>query len=254
MSNEPEYITFFRDWHLLAEGRDTDEKRLAFYDAIFRYAFDGEVPEKPKRGESTGKVWAAWDAYVTTHTIIDKLFKKMLSGRAGGKAGRGESKARIGNRNASKTQADEEQNASKTQDINRNINRDRNIDRNVSVCVSHTAPTLTPETDPLVQETVEILNTPSKPITIEEVRQWCTQLGITGYADTFFKEASEVDWGYTNRAGVYIRMNRRNCKGIIKSFHRTWIKSHCENDVATRPSGRPINIKPTPEEDLEDVF
>lgn len=105
---------FWENWYEMAEARDTDEKRLAFYDAIFRYAFDGMVPGKPVRGESPGSAWAAWDAYLLTKNIIEGEAKKRTAGAKGGSA-KGASKARYGNRNASKTQAKRKQDASKTQ-------------------------------------------------------------------------------------------------------------------------------------------
>ncbi len=90
------YITFFENWHELAEGRDTDEKRLAFYDAIFRYAFGGIVPPKPVKGASHGPEWAAWDAYNAVRPVVDKKLNRIAAGRMGG--------APLGNKNACKKQ------------------------------------------------------------------------------------------------------------------------------------------------------
>ena len=53
---------------------------------------------------------------------LDNQIAKSEAGKRGGKSGSGDSKARQGNRNASKTQAKRKQNASKTQ-ANRNRNR-----------------------------------------------------------------------------------------------------------------------------------
>lgn len=79
------YLTFYENWFVLAEGRDTDEKRLAFYDTIMRYAFDGKVPGRPERGRSHGRDWAAWDAYNTVKPIIDMCRKRQEAGRRGGR-------------------------------------------------------------------------------------------------------------------------------------------------------------------------
>jgi hypothetical protein len=115
-------LIFFENWFDMAEGRDTDEKRLAFYDAIMRYAFEGSVPPKPVKGVSHGKEWAAWDAYNLVRTTIRVRQNKAFAGRLGGLAGRGERKARFGNANAlrgditqAETQARHKQNASETQ-------------------------------------------------------------------------------------------------------------------------------------------
>ena len=79
------FLTFYENWYILAEGRDTDEKRLAFYDTIFRYAFDGEVPSRPERGKSHGRDWAAWDAYNVVKPIIDLCRRRQEAGRKGGR-------------------------------------------------------------------------------------------------------------------------------------------------------------------------
>ena len=79
------FLTFYENWYILAEGRDTDEKRLAFYDTIMRYAFDGVVPNRPQRGKSHGKDWAAWDAYNVVKPIIDLCRKRREAGRKGGR-------------------------------------------------------------------------------------------------------------------------------------------------------------------------
>lgn len=57
---------FWENWYEMAESLDTDKKRLAFYDAIMKYAFCGEVPKRPVRGVSPDLEWAVWDAYVAT--------------------------------------------------------------------------------------------------------------------------------------------------------------------------------------------
>ena len=63
MEADMKCVKFFRIWHELAEGRDTDEKRLAFYDALLGYAFTGKRPKDPlKLVSPTGQDYAAYDA------------------------------------------------------------------------------------------------------------------------------------------------------------------------------------------------
>ena len=114
MSDQLKFFTFYENWRDLADGRDTDEKRLVFYDTIMKYAFDGIVPPRPVKGISKGVEWAAWDAYNAVRPVIDVCRAKAEAGRKGGSRG-GDSKARYGNSNASlKTQAKTQaENASK---------------------------------------------------------------------------------------------------------------------------------------------
>ena len=88
------YLIFYENWYILAEGRDTDEKRLAFYDTIMRYAFEGVEPKRPERGKSHGKDWAAWDAINIVKPMIDTFRKRQEAGRKGGRAGTGAAKDR----------------------------------------------------------------------------------------------------------------------------------------------------------------
>lgn len=118
MTEELRNFTFFENWYDMAEGRDTDEKRLAFYDTIMRYAFEGKEPKKPVKGVSRGVDWAAWDAFNAIRPVlVTRLNTKSNIGRMGGLAGRGDAKARHGNRNAAKDDESENasRNASKTQ-------------------------------------------------------------------------------------------------------------------------------------------
>lgn len=78
-------LTFFKNWWELAENRDTDEKRLAFYDAIMRFAFDGKVPDRPVKGVSQGVDYAAWDAYQSVLPVISESLRKSEAGSLGGR-------------------------------------------------------------------------------------------------------------------------------------------------------------------------
>ena len=75
-------LTFFRNWYELAEAQTDDLKRLAYYDAIMRYAFDGEVPEKPSRRES-GDKRAAYFAFLTVQPVIDSACSRATNAKKG---------------------------------------------------------------------------------------------------------------------------------------------------------------------------
>lgn len=104
-------VLFYENWWLMAESRDTGPKRLAFYDAIMRFAFLGEVPHTPEKGVSAGEAWAAHDGYLVCKPILDGTVEKEAQKencRKAGLSGKGEVKARFGNKNAIK---EEEQNS-----------------------------------------------------------------------------------------------------------------------------------------------
>lgn len=73
MSNTPntskKWLKFYRNWFELAEFQTDDKKRLAFYDAVMRYAFRGEEPAKVEN-TAKGADKAAYFAYLTVAPII----------------------------------------------------------------------------------------------------------------------------------------------------------------------------------------
>lgn len=76
-------LTFFRNWYDLAKLQTDDSLRLAFYDAVFAYAFDGEVPPDPGRGgKKTAR--AARFAYLTVAPVINISIRKRGAGLASG--------------------------------------------------------------------------------------------------------------------------------------------------------------------------
>lgn len=80
-------LTFFRNWYDLAKLQTDDQLRLAFYDAVFAYAFDGEVPPDPGcSGKKTAR--AARFAYLTVAPVITVAAKKRAAGIASGSSRR----------------------------------------------------------------------------------------------------------------------------------------------------------------------
>lgn len=83
-------ITFWWRWWDEAEHKSSPEKRLAFYDALMRYIFRGEIPQDPNEMENpTGADYAAYDA---THYF--EVIDWMTDHSSGG--------APVGNQNARK--------------------------------------------------------------------------------------------------------------------------------------------------------
>lgn len=76
-------LTFFRNWYDLAKLQTDDSLRLAFYDAVFAYAFDGEVPPDPGRGGKKTER-AARFAYLTVAPVINISIRKRGAGLASG--------------------------------------------------------------------------------------------------------------------------------------------------------------------------
>lgn len=98
-------VLFYENWWLMAESRDTGPKRLAFYDAIMRFAFLGETVRTPEKGVSTAEEWAAHDGYLVCKPLLDGTMEreeKSENSRKGGQNGKGVPRNQ-GNANARKT-------------------------------------------------------------------------------------------------------------------------------------------------------
>ena len=80
-------LIFYRNWYELAELQTDGEFRLAFYDAIFRYAFDGEIPADVGRdGDKAAR--AARFAFLTVQPILDRAAIDRINGQKGGRKGK----------------------------------------------------------------------------------------------------------------------------------------------------------------------
>lgn len=90
-------VTVWWRWWDEAEHKSSPDKRLAFYDALFRYAFRGDVPDDPlETGEKDGVAWAAYDASHHFDVIDNEVSPPNLGG------------APFGNRNAAKRQPEKQ--------------------------------------------------------------------------------------------------------------------------------------------------
>lgn len=77
-------LIFYRNWFELAELQTDDELRLAFYDAVMRYAFKGEVPPDVDRGGDKC-ARAARFAFLTVQPVLDRAASDHNNGRRGGR-------------------------------------------------------------------------------------------------------------------------------------------------------------------------
>jgi len=77
------FVTFFRNWRELAALQGDDKQRLAFYEAIFDYAFEGKVPSETAVDDKVSR--AARAAFLTVQPLIDKANRDSVNGGRGGR-------------------------------------------------------------------------------------------------------------------------------------------------------------------------
>lgn len=77
------FVTFFRNWRELAALQGDDKQRLAFYEAIFDYAFDGKEPPEDTANDRCAR--AARAAFLTVQPLIDKANRDSANGGRGGR-------------------------------------------------------------------------------------------------------------------------------------------------------------------------
>ena len=83
-----EHITFYKNWYLLAQNRDTREKKLALLEAILDYAFTGKKPDYEYKDDGsagakkmTGRSFAARDGFLAVQPVIDRQLENAEWGR-----------------------------------------------------------------------------------------------------------------------------------------------------------------------------
>ena len=78
-------LVFYKNWWDLAQLQTDGALRLAFYDAIFDYAFEGKIPPEVGR-DGAKEARAARFAYLTVQPVIDLSAKRAAAGAASGKS------------------------------------------------------------------------------------------------------------------------------------------------------------------------
>ena len=269
-ADENTCFTFWENWYLMAEGRDTDEKRLAFYDALFRFAFDGEVPPKPRRGDPA-TVWAAYDAYLAASQTIARNMDLREQGRHGGMNGRGESKARVGNQNArkhpktqaetqAKTEAKQKPNASQTQaeDTSQTQANKINIKENkISVSKDTQGASAKKNANPNAKK-FETGCVDDELSTVEHpLDKWIVMAKESGviipepdmikyqalskhvpyeYVEEFLRTMADLGWEYSSKGSV-VRLNQRNFGCVLRSFWDQRKKNQKKSLNKNQPEG-----------------
>ena len=94
-----------------------------------------------------------------------------------------------------------------------------------------------------------------RPITApndKELEMAATQMGIPkDYIPSFVKNIQQIGWGYINRGGSFVTLNRRNCKAILSAFWNSHQKSQ------TQPQNKPaetIGLKIETDDDYSNRF
>lgn len=262
------YIPLQVDWYELLLIKDTPEKQVAFLQGIAEYALHGTIPPSPNEMENPkGVDYARRDGYLTCHSQLDFMLTKQEAGRRGGCAGTGDRKARKGNQNATKTQAQRKHNASITQadpPKNASLKQNKIKQNNNALIIGNNervsgadAPALAfteNANDDAVPQTTPIPADNSRPLTVpsdEEMRQMATQIHVPlDYLEIFIKEVESLGWGYNNRGGSFVPLCRRNFKAFLSSFYR----QHKRNEGQAKAQGQAIGVKIEAEGDYEDRF
>lgn len=205
-----------------------------------------------------GVDYARFDGYLTAKDTLDLVLMRSYGGSLGGQNGRGENKARIGNQNARKhrdsgelSEAENEisekrklpcvSNAShlanQTQAPNASLNKVninkskiKEREKRESLALANGNEDFIsgepPETEiPANSDEAIPQGEDGQPDlrrilpTRDEMVCYARQIGVpASYLPTFVGEMRSLGWGYVNRSGAFVALNRRNFKAILRSF------------------------------------
>jgi len=214
-------FTFFRNMFELAENRSSDEERLAFYDAICRFAFEGTVP--PKKPDATPAEKAARDAYLLVYPILSEHSRKSLAGSSGGKASgearrEAENKSREADREAESEETRSRPRSRKQEPRSRNT---RHLDNTIQ--------------DNTIQDNTAAADAagvgggiPS----LDRVVTWATSIGGVpeDFARQLYAELVAVNW--KGQDGELIR-------GWERFFRAAWNREQSRSVAQADPNGLP---------------
>lgn len=228
-------MAFFDGYFLFAESLPP-EQRLAFYDAVMRYAFRGEEPS----GDSP-----VWGAFMLVKATLDKSLSMAEMGRRGGMA-RSAAKSETAKENGARggrpsgaarqkpkreTQA---QNPTETQAQNPSAEPNRN-------------PSGKPNENPTNENenenenntrSVERVKTRARArIEPDFLRNAAAQLGIPReFADEFAEIMRTQDWAYINPNGRTVAVNLGNVKTVMGCFWKRERDRRAESGGGCDPS------------------
>jgi hypothetical protein len=215
-------ISFFWRWWDEAEHKSTPEKRLAYYDALMRYIFRGEVPGDPNDMEDpTGVDYAAYDA---SHyfDVIDSLVERSETRGRGGQPG---------NQNARKTNPETNRNESENESpkTNRNESERKNKTKNESLLIknqesrikNNIIPPVAPPRGADDVGAAGFLTTRRLAIpTREDVMLSAHNLRVPAdFAAQFYDDMVRDEWVYVNRNGKTVEVKRNN---LSKTLWGRW--------------------------------
>ena len=72
------------------------------------------------------------------------------------------------------------------------------------------------------------------------------------YISLFVETMSNHGWGYVNRQGNFVQLNRRNFKAVLRNFYDQHLKNK-ENDSKSKPA-TPKRLEITDADDYENRF
>lgn len=156
MDDNKQNFLFYNSWWdiIHEEYKDENERKELIY-AICKYGRTGE------KTYPLEKMFLK-QAYIQIELAKEKHEKRVEAGRRGGKAGTGDNKKRLGNKNASKTQA------------NVNDNDNDNVKDNVNISLSYKY-----DNENNAPIGIGSLKDPAKALTTkEQLRLWSEQNGV----------------------------------------------------------------------------
>ena len=223
------YIPFYLDWIELMRTKDTDAKKVAFFDAIVDYALKGTVPPAPANMDDPhGIDYARRDGYLVSNKQLDYILPKIK----GGASGKGVSR-NVGNQHALK------QNRNNTETILLNKSKDKNKSESKSECVNARAEEARGDGEGAI-EPYGVNCRPATCPTDEEMEVMAGQVGIPkSFIPQFVKDMEGGGWGYVNSGGNYVQLHRRNFKSILRSFYN----QHVKNQEKEKSGGKPSTTK-----------
>ena len=206
-------LTVWRNWWQLMKNRDTAEKRLAFIEAIFAYAFDGKTPNM---NPSNGVEYAAMDGFLCAQNIIDSENRAIEFGKRGGRPRK--VKTEDGG-DGSEAPVREQLGLFGENEVLgvKRVGRPRKVKPAEASDGAHEdAPTGATGAKERVNAPDEI---PKNYVTLEDVIERCHRFGATKeFAQRFFDDMNKRDWCYNNKHGQRVRVVKMNLATVVQSF------------------------------------
>lgn len=229
---EMQYVPIYEEWVDLMEAKDTPEKRVAFMEGIFRYAFGGERPPNPMEMERPhGVDYARYDGYVICRKSVDRMRRAVSVGAKGGSA-RSSNGAR-GATAVARGVPEGRGGKGGGDDAKGGATPPKDADG-----PDAPSPVAGQEGDGGF-DAERSCRRPSLP-TEDEMRMFASNVGVPHeYLKRFLARQEELGWEYVNRAGSVVRLCRRNFKSVLRSF---WEQDEAERRRKGAGSTQPPGV------------